>query len=252
MPSRRTPTRRLPRRARYSTRAALITDFSDSIGWASVRWAERVLKSASLSFTVTVRARSPCRRRSVLTRTASRRSSRSITSSSCRSRPNVSSRLTCFCTSRGVTMLSSIPRTRRCSHAPARSPRRACRSVRLQRWASAIVSNPMRSNVAEKRGPTIGRSASRKGARKAASRPGTTQRTPVAPVPGFGLASSTAILATKRDVPPPIETESPVAANTAERMRCAVASSDSWPYSASVPPISQYHSSILDACTTGA
>ena len=87
----------------------------------------------------------------------------------------------------------------------------------------------MRASVAENRGPTMGRSANRNGRRNVDSVPGATQRTPLAPVPGFGFASSTAILATRRDVPPPIDTVSPVAANTASRNRCAVASSDSWP-----------------------
>ena len=87
----------------------------------------------------------------------------------------------------------------------------------------------MRSSFSASLGPTIGRSASRKCDRKSASSPGGTQCTPLAPVPGFGLATSTAILATSREVPPPIDTWRPVASNTARRMRWAVSCSGSCP-----------------------
>ncbi len=48
-----------------------------------------------------------------------------------------------------------------------------------------------------------------------------------------------------------METQSPVAACTAVRIRYAVSVSGSCPYSASVPPMSPYHSSMLAASTTG-
>jgi hypothetical protein len=86
---------------------------------------------------------------------------------------------------------------------------------------------------------------------KAASSPAGTTCTPVAPLPGLGLARSTASFATSFEAPPPIDTESPVASCTAARMRRAVSASGSCPYSASVPPMSRYHSSMLAACTTG-
>ena len=59
----------------------------------------------------------------------------------------------------------------------------------------------------------------------ASSSPVGTTCTPVAPVPGFGLARSTASFATSFDVPPPIETERLVAARTASRTRCAISDS---------------------------
>ena len=76
--------------------------------------------------------------------------------------------------------------------------------------------------------------------------------TPVAPVPGFGLARSTASLATSFVVPPPIETESFVVGSTRfahalRRLRERLVLVEPF-----VPPRSMYHSSTLAPSTTGA
>src|SRR5512138_1808513 len=97
-----------------------------------------------------------------------------------------------------------------------------------------------------------GMSARSNDSRKRPSSPAGTTSTPVAPLPGLGLARSTASLATSFDVPPPMETDNDVAAITASRIRAAVAASGSLPYNASVPPRSRYHSSMLAPSTLGA
>ena len=59
--------------------------------------------------------------------------------------------------------------------------------------------------------------------------------TPSAAPPGRGFARPAASFATNFDVPPPIDSESEVAAITVSRIRRAVAASGSRSYSSSVP-----------------
>ena len=83
-------------------------------------------------------------------------------------------------------------------------------------------------------GPMPGMSASFNSRMKASSPPGLTTCTPLASVPGFGLARSAASFDPSFVVPPPIDTVSDVSAMTASRIRCAIVSRDACSYSTSV------------------
>ena len=173
--------------------------------------------------TVIVRALSDSLRSSAAARPTSSVSSPSMSRSSCRSVSNVSSRLMLFATSRSTTSASSTPRTRSASQAASRGPTRRTRAASSSASTSSTRRRPASANRADDLGPMPGISASASCRMKASSSPGSTTCTPSAPVPGFGFARSTASLATSFEVPPPRETERPVAARTSLRIRCATA-----------------------------
>ncbi len=243
-----------------------MTARSDSMHSGSVLLASRVVKSASLSFTVTVRAPSRSARRSDATFAARWRNAPAMWPMSRMSRSNVVSWLICLAGARASTGAAWMPRTRAHSHSALRRPSQRASVARSCGSTSSTRTRPSLASFSCILGPTPGKSPTLKPRRKSASPPGGTTNTPEPPtaaptsaataatsplMPRRGFARSTAIFATSFDVPPPMEIHMPVSRCTASRIRCAVRSSGSWPYSASVPDMSRYHSSMLAPCTMG-
>ena len=149
-----------------------------------------VLKLASRSFTVTVRATHPAARSARAVRPDSRSSSRRITSGSSTSVGNVSSAPTLFSSRRGVTRRSSLPQAsaHRCAPPATPSSRRkvACGTCAI----SPTVRRPSRPRTSSARSPTPHSALTGSGCRKSSSpSAGTTSRP-------SGLQRADAILAT--------------------------------------------------------
>src|SRR5438874_741846 len=143
-------------------KTAFLVDGDDRVGaLAGVlgRLAWRVMKSASRSFTVTVRAARPPSRRSALARSARASSLAASAWSSSRSVGNVSSRLTDLASRSGSTGAASLPRTRPYSHVPARSPSQRTRVSRSCPPTSRTVRRPKPARRSWNLGPMAGRSA---------------------------------------------------------------------------------------------
>lgn len=114
------------------------------------------------------------------------------------------------------------------------------RSAGAERAMNAMLQMKKIDLAALKRaGPTPWISASLNCRMNSSSRPASTTCTPLPPLPGMGLATPAASLATTRDVPPPTDTVRPVARSIAWRRRRAVSASGSSWYSRSVPLMSR-------------
>ena len=177
-PSSRAGMGRAARRRASRSRATARTARSESIGSGTVLLACRVVKSASRSRTVTVRARSPDSRRSLVARSTSSRSFCARAASSLRSWGKVSSRLMDLGSPNGSTAPSSRPRTRRWSHSPSRAPSQPASVFSSWRSASATERRPSLASRSWNFGPMPGISASEKRRMNSPSRPGSTMCTP--------------------------------------------------------------------------